>query len=268
MSRSKTSPQPTKSLQVEFSGICTLVWNKKNNSAEVRLVDLASAGFPQHYAALGITAEEGVPLGVRGPNVDAAVSLPGVNTDVGIWNLTGSDIEIIGGLGKFSVDDSKVDSAKKPGKDAESIRWMPNLGELAESTRPNPMCPTAATVALSVGRVTAAAAGTSRKVEFVANGTPVGPPRYYLTRFKVSIPFGDEIALRLDRQRVLRINESRTVMISNTCMCGLNIGTVPDDFSAHYDLVEAKRRPLPQLAGPAPMWPSMPEFCWDAYIEI
>jgi hypothetical protein len=51
-------------------------------------------------------------------------------------------------------------------------------------------------------------------------------------------------------------------------MCGLGIGPTPDDFSAHYDLVQAKRRPTPQPAGPSPMFPSFPEFCWPAYLEI
>jgi hypothetical protein len=34
-------------LTIHFSGICTFVWDRKHGTAEVRMVDLASAGFHQ-----------------------------------------------------------------------------------------------------------------------------------------------------------------------------------------------------------------------------
>jgi hypothetical protein len=268
MRTAKTSSPLAKKLTIEFSGICTLVWNKKASMADVHLVDMASAGFPQHYAALGITAGEGETLGVRGPDPDAVVSLPGSNTDIGIWNLLGTDVEIIGANGKLVVDDSKVDVTKKPEKDAESIRWIANIGDLAESTVANPTCPTAATVKLSAGKLTASVVGTSRKVQFVADGIPVGPARFCVTRFKVAIPFADHVAIRIDRARVLRISDSRTVMISNTCMCGMGVGPVVDDFAAHYDVVRAERRPMPEPAGKGVRFPTDPDNCWPAYVEI
>jgi hypothetical protein len=264
----KSKSTEGKRLTIEFSGICTLVWNKKTATADVHLVDMASAGYPQHYAALGITASEGEGLGVRGPDSDAVVSLPGINTDIGIWNLLGTDVEILGGTGKLVVDDSKVDVTKKPEKDAESIRWLPNIGYLADSTSANPTCPTAATVKLTSGRLSASVVGSGPKVEFIYDGTPVGPARYCVNRFKVAIPFDQEIAIRLDRARVLRVRSSRTVMISNTCMCGLALGAAPDDFAAHYDVVRAARRPVPKPAGKGVMFPGEPELCWPGYVEL
>ena len=112
MSPVKTSKP--RSLTIEFSGISTLVWNKKAGTAEVRLVDLTSAGFERHYAALGLMVQESSARGVRGPGADAAVSLPGEQTDIGLWNLDGTTIEIAGATGKLTVDDSKVDPTKKP----------------------------------------------------------------------------------------------------------------------------------------------------------
>jgi hypothetical protein len=268
MRTAKSSSPLGNLLTIEFSGICTLVWNKKAARAEIHLVDMASAGFPQHYAALGLTAEEGQGLGVRGPDADAVVSLLGQNTDIGIWNLLGTDVEIIGGTGKLMVDDSKVDVTKKPEKEATSIRWVANIGFLADSTVANPTCPTAATIKLANGKVTASVVGTAPKVEFVQDGTPVGPARYCVNRFKVAIPFADEIAIRLDRARVLRLSSSRTVMISNTCMCGLSLGPPTDDFAAHYDVVKAERRPTPQPFGKGIMTPDRPEYCWPGYIEL
>ena len=61
MSPTKSSKQSQKTLTVDFAGICTFVWDKKAGTAEMRLVDLASAGFQRHYAALGIAVNEQTP---------------------------------------------------------------------------------------------------------------------------------------------------------------------------------------------------------------
>ena len=149
MSPSKSSKKPQKTqktLTIDFAGICTFVWNKKAGTAEMRLVDLASAGFQRHYSALGIAVNERTPKVLKGPEADAAMSLPDSNTDLGLWNLSGCDVEIVGATGKLSVDDTKVDVTKKPGKTAESVRWLADIGYLTGSTDPNGLCPTSATV--------------------------------------------------------------------------------------------------------------------------
>ena len=84
-------------LTIHFSGICTFVWDRKQGTAEVRMVDLASAGFQQHYAALGIAVTEDTPRAITAPDADAAVSLASMNTDMGLWNLIGTDVKIVGG---------------------------------------------------------------------------------------------------------------------------------------------------------------------------
>src|SRR5215211_8795464 len=172
------SEKKSKTLTIQFAGISTFVWDRKRGTAEVRMVDLASAGFQQHYAALSIAITEDTPRAIVGPDADAALSLPASNTDLGLWNLIGSDVQIVGGAGKLTVDDSKVDVTKKPAKTAESVRWLANLRELTESDTPNPICPISATVQIPAGRITANARVVSRKVEFQNDGTPVGPNRY------------------------------------------------------------------------------------------
>ena len=151
MSPAKSARKSTNTLTVHFSGICTFVWDRKQGSAQVRMVDLASAGFQQHYAALGIAISENTPKAITGPDADSAISLANVNTDMGLWNLMGCDVQIVGGTGKLTVDDSKVDVSKKPAKTAESIRWLPNLRELTESDTSNPICPISATVSIPAG---------------------------------------------------------------------------------------------------------------------
>jgi hypothetical protein len=196
------------------------------------------------------------------------VSLPGDDRDIGLWDLLGTEIEVIGGTGKLTVNDTKVDVTKKPGADAESINWLPNIGALAESSRLDPVCPTAATIEFTSGHITALAAGRPRKVEFVDDGTPVGPARFCLPRFRVRIPFDQELTLRLDRQRVLRFTDSMSVMMSNTCVCGLGLASPANHFYAHYDVVRAKRRPKVEPAGAAPQTPMMPEFCFGGFVKL
>jgi hypothetical protein len=255
-------------LTIHFSGICTFVWDRKRGTAEVRMVDLASAGFQQHYAALGIAITENTPKAITGPDADAAISLASVNTDLGLWNLIGSDVKIVGATGKLSVDDGKVDVTKKPAKTAESIRWLANLQELTESDTANPICPVSATVQIPAGRITGNARVGARKVEFLADGTPIGPNRYCVPRLTATIPFDQEIALVLDRRRIIRFTASMEVVISNTCVCALGMTGQPNHFFAHYDVVKAKRRPTVQPAGPGVMMPSWPEFCYMAFVEL
>ena len=255
-------------LTIDFSGVCTLLLNTKSNTATVQMVDLASAGFQRHFAALGFVLDEDGDRGMKGPDADAAVSLPGDNRDIGLWDLLGTEVEVLGGAGKLTVDDSKIDPTKKPGAKAASIQWLPNIGMLTESTKLDPTCPTAASIDFTAGHVTALMAGQPRKVQFLDDGTPIGPARYFTSRFRVRVPFEEELALRLDRQRVLRFTQSAAIMISNTCVCGLGVAPVANDFYAHYDVVRARRRPTMALAGPQPKWPSMPEFCWPGMVRV
>ncbi len=264
----RTNKGSPNELTIDFSGISTLVLDKKSNTATVQLVDLGSAGFQRHFAALGLLITEDMTTGVRGPDADAAVSLPGENRDIGLWDLLGTEVEILGATGTLTVDESRIDPARKPGRKATSVNWLPNIGTLTESSKLDPACPIAATIELSTGHATALAAGEARKVEFVTDGTPVGPPRYYLPRFRFTIPFEEELSLRLDRQRVLRFSASMSVMISNTCVCGLGVSSPSNHFYAHYDVVRAKRRPKVQPAGPLPKTPSWPEWCFAAMVEI
>jgi hypothetical protein len=273
------SPKKTqKTLTIDFAGICTFVWNKKAGTAEMRLVDLASAGFQRHYAALGIAVNERTPKALKGPEADAAMSMPDTNTDLGLWNLSGCDVQIVGATGKMTVDDSKADVTKKPGKTVESIRWLADIGYLTGSTDPNGLCPTAATVTLGAGRITANATVGHRRVSFLENSQPVGPTRFCVPRLRATIPFDDELALVLDRRRLLRFTDSMQAIISNTCVCAVGMPGMPDHFYAHYDVVDAKRRPAvtPAQAAPrggalavaSPQLASWPEFCYMGFVEI
>jgi hypothetical protein len=268
MSPAKAATKKQKALTIEFSGICTLVWDQKAGKGEVRLVDMSSAGFQQHYAALGIAVTEASPPAVKGPDADAAISVPGEDKDIGVWNLLGTSTEIIGGVGKLTVIDDKVDVTKKPGKNAESIRWLADIGDLCESQRLSGTCPTAATVSLSAGRISAAGGADAKRLAFVADGVPVGPERYCTPRFKAEIPFDGELAIRLDRARVLRFTDSRTIVVSNTCLCGIGVGPTANHFYGHYDVVDAKRRPIARRAGPQPKLPSWPEICFGGFVKV
>jgi hypothetical protein len=267
MSPAKSATK-SKTLTVHFSGICTFVWDRKRGTAEVRMVDLGSAGFQQHYAALGIAISENTPKAITGPDADAAVSLAHVNTDLALWNLLGSDVTIVGGTGRLTVDDSKVDVTKRPAKTAESIRWLANLRDLTESDTTNPICPIAATVQIPVGRITASARTGARKVEFVNDGTAIGPNRFCVPRLTAKVPFDQEIALVLDRRRIIRLTDSIEVVISNACVCALSMPGMPNHFYAHYDVVNARRRPKVEPGGPKWKGPFWPEFCYMAYLEF
>ena len=258
----------TNALTIHFSGICTFVWDRKQGTAEIRMVDLASAGFQQHYAALGIAVTEDTPRAISAPDADAAVSLAAMNTDMGLWNLIGSDVKIVGGKGRLTVDDSKVDGARKPAKTVESIRWLPNLAELTESDTTNALCPISATVQIPAGHVTGNARIGAQKVEFLNNGTPIQPNRFYVPRLTATIPFDTEIALVLDRRRIIRFTASMEIVISNTCVCALGMPGMPNHFYAHYDVVNARRKPTVQPAGSGMRMPSWPEWCYMAFVEI
>ncbi len=267
MSPATKTRKTSKALTIEFSGISTLVWNPKKGTAEVRLVDLASAGFQQHYAALGLAVGEDTPDALKGPDAEAAVSLPSVNVDMGVWNLMGTEVDIIGASGKLMVDDAKVDVTKKPAKTAESVRWLADIGFLSESSSLDPLCPIAAIIRIPAGRITVTAIAGSRKVDFLEEGTPIGPTRFCSPRFKAVIPFDKVLAIRLDRRRVLRFADSMSVIVSNTCVCGLGVRGKPNHFYAHYDVTKAKRRPTVKRAGKQLKFPSWPEFCWPAMVE-
>jgi hypothetical protein len=274
----KKPQKPQKALTIDFAGICTFVWNKKAGTAEMRLVDLESAGFQRHYAALGIAVNERTPKALKGPEADAAMSMPDSNTDLGLWNLIGCDVQVVGASGKLTVDDSKADVTKKPVKSAESIRWLADIGYLAGSTDPNALCPTAATFALSAGHVTANATVGNRRVSFSDASGPVGPTRFCVPRLRVVIPFEEELALVLDRRRILRFSDSMQAVVSNTCVCAVGLEGMPDHFYAHYDVVDARRRPkvtaaqaAPRggaFAVAAPQLASFPEFCYMGFVEI
>ncbi len=265
--KSAAKGKPAKTLTIEFSGISTLVWNRKSGTADVHLVDMASAGFQRHYAALGLAVTESTPHGIKGPNADAAVSVPGQEMDMGLWNLIGTNVEIVGASGKVTVDNKKVDVTKKPAADATSIQWLANIGFLCESAKMSPVCSTAAVVHLPAGHITATGAAVARKLEFAEDGTPVGPERYCMPRFKIEIPFASELAIRLSRERVLRFTDSMTVIISNTCVCGLGLAPTENHFYGHYDVVQAKRRPTVRQAGPQPMIPWWPDICYGGFVE-
>ena len=270
MSPAKTGTIKTKGtrqLTIDFSGICTLVVDRKGGVATVQMVDLASAGFQRHFAALGIVVSEETAKGVKGPDADAAVSLPGEDRDIGLWDLMGTEVEVLGATGALTVDTTKVDTRKRPVKgNAGSLEWLPNISVLTESSTLDPICPTAASIAFTSGIVTALAAGEPRKMEFVDDGTPVVPARYYLPRFRVTVPFATELALRLDRQRVLRFRQSMSIIMSNTCVCGLGLSSPANHFYAHYDVVAAKRKPTLQPVASATMYPEFPEWCYAGVV--
>jgi hypothetical protein len=261
-----SKPKP-RTLTIEFSGIVTLVLNQKAGSAEVHMVDLASAGFERHYAALGLVAAESTARGVRGPNADAAISLPGEHADIGLWNLSGTTVEVIGATGKLTIDDSKIDPAKKPPVKPGSIRWLPDIGYLCESNRLDPICPTATVFRMTAGHLTSAGGAFARKLQFINDGTPLGPDRYCVPRFQVTIPFQDVLAVRLDRTRVLRFTDTMRVMVSNTCVCGLGAATPANHFYAHYDVVQAKRKPTVTPAGKQVKFPWFPEWCIPGLVQ-
>jgi hypothetical protein len=267
MSPAKSAKPARNSLKIHFAGICTLVWNRKNGTAEMRLVDLGSAGYQQHYAAVSIAVTEDTPRSaITGPDAEVAVSLPGVNSDVGVWSLVGTDVRFIGATGRLTVDDSTIDPSRKPGKSATSVRWLPSVAELTESDVTDPTCPIAATVQIPAGHITADARVASRKVQFSNDGAPIGPSRYYASRFALDMPFDNEIAVVLDRRRIIKFTESLEIVVSNTCVCALGQEHAPDHFYAHYDVVDAKRRPTVRPAGPMPQTVFWPEFCIPAYV--
>ena len=230
------------------------------------MVDLGSAGFDQHYAALGMPVTDTTPPTLRGPDADAAISLPGSSADMGIWSLMGTDVEIVGATGNLTVDDSKADVTKKPTKSSTSIQWLANVGFLADASTLDGVCPTSAIIRIPAGHLTASPSSATRKVEFIDGEKPVGPARFCLSRFQVAIPFEHDLAIRLDRQRVLRFADSTSIVISNTCVCAMSKLQGPNHFYAHYDVVRAKRRPTFQPAGPQPKTPLFPEWCWVGFV--
>jgi hypothetical protein len=268
MSKKTSAKKPAKVLTIEFAGISTLIWNKNAGTADVHLVDLASAGFERHYAALSCEVNESTRNVIKGPSADVSLALGGREVDLGAWNLLGTTVELIGATGTLTVDDSKADVTKKPTKQARSVRWLANVGQLCESNALSPVCPTAAIIRLPAGHVTATGAAASRKLEFTSDGVPIEPDRFCLTRVQVEVPFETQLAIRISRERILRFLDSMKVTISNTCVCGLGQGEPANHFFAHYDVVEAKRRPNVKRAGKTLQFASLPEYCLPAYVQI
>jgi hypothetical protein len=140
-----------------------------------------------------------------------------------------------------------------------------------DSSAHSAICPTAAAVTLASGTLTAKNVGNPQKLQFVDPTGLIGPARYCLSRFQVVIPFESELGVRLDRRRVLRFTETNSVVMSNTCVCDLGINQPPDHFLAHYEVVQAKRRPTikpAKPAGPGAKVPWWPDLCLVGYVEI
>jgi hypothetical protein len=259
------------SLTIEFAGISTLVWNKDKQEAEVRLVDMEAHDFHKHYAALGMTSAHGV----SAPDPDISISVPGRPMELGVWNLKGTEVEIIGcDPGPLDVEDDPVNGVQPPQRFAESIRWLPDIGELCQSRRLSTKVRLATRIPIKSGRITATAANHELiRAQFLDDGRAVAPVRYYLPRFLVELP-GKKISLRLDGKRTLEFSGDHEVIISNTCVCEPVVKKGSGHFYAHYLVVEPERQPrVRRLKNPpygvkAMAWPMDPEFCFAAFVQI
>lgn len=239
------------SLTIEFAGVSTFLWQPANSQrkgasgnghdeAAVVLVDLGAAGFHPHHATL---ATEGT-SGVSCPDPDTSIAVPGSPLELGIWNLDGTEIELIADAGPLKVDDEEIDNTQPPPDTTGSIRWLPEIGALCQSRTLAPKVPTAARLRLTTGRVSStAAAHPPVKLAFDDNDQPIdGGERYVLPRFIVELDCA-RAALRLDGKREFRFSGDHHVIISNTCVCDASKVGAPGHFYAHYLLVEAKRKP-------------------------
>lgn len=260
------------SLTIEFAGISTLVWNKQRNEAEVLLVDLAAAGYQRHHAMLAMADNPCVVA----PKPDASVAVPGQPLELGLWNLKGAEIEIDAKqAGPLEVVADEVNAAEPPAPGAESIRWLPNIGELTDSQTLNPRCPIAARIRITSGRITATAANFPQtRVQFFDGDRPLGAVRYTLSRFMLEVPDAD-VRLRLDGKRTIDVHTDHTAMISNTCAYESAFEGMSGHFYAHYLTVAARRRPTllstrsrQRAAFAAFSWPSDPEMCVPAFVEL
>ena len=144
---------------------------------------------------------------------------------------------------------------------------MADIGFLCDSDRLDSVCPTAAMIRLPAGQIRSAGAD-ARKVQFLANGEPVGPERYCRPRFEAVLPFERELAVRLDQRRVLRFTDSMRIIVSNTCVCGLGMSNPPNHFYGHYEVVQAARRPTVEPAGKKAKFPWYPEYCNPGFVQV
>lgn len=261
------------SLTIEFAGIATLVRQRARREASVVLVDLGAAGFHAHHAALGISGGPGLSC----PDPDLSIAVPGQPMELGVWGLQGTDIEIVADSGPLHIVDDPVDSTEPPPPNAESVRWLPEIGELCQSRTLATRVPISSRLRLRTGRVTStAAAHPLVRVVFEDDGEPIGPARYLLARFLVEIPCAKAV-LKLDAQRELTFDSDRHVLISNTCVCEPKSGGRGGHFYAHYLLLDQRKRE-PRIRrtegprGPASTatfsFPEDPEHCFTGFVDI
>lgn len=266
------------SLTIEFAGVSTLLWQKgdKPNGGEatVVLVDLGQAGFHTHHATLAMEGNSSVSC----PDPDTSIAVPGVPSELGIWDLRGTELEIIADGKPLEVDDSEIDEAKVPAVQAGSIRWLPEIGGLCQSRTLAPGVPIATRLRLSTGRVSATAAQHPPiRVAFDEvvdeRDRVIGGERYILPRFMVEIESA-KVTLRVDKKREFKFDTDHNVIISNTCVCEPPTRSGAGHFYGHYLLVEAKRKPrVRRTSGPfrrEKMFsvPEAPEHCFCAYAMI
>ncbi len=264
------------SLTIEFAGITTLVWHKAKGEAEVILIDLEKAGYERHQAALGMPPR----IGVVAPEPDTSIAVPGRPMELAIWGLKGTQIEVRGGdTGPLRVAAGEIKSAEPPPPVADSIYWLPEIGELSGSKSVSKAAPIAARMRVRSGRITATAAAHPQiRGQFISGGRELGPLRYFLPRFILEID-GTDISLCLDAHRTLEFPVDHTVIISNTCACKPLLAGDParDHFNAHYLVAEEpQRRPTIQarILGNGPTGlkafaiPPSPDQCFSAFFLV
>jgi hypothetical protein len=258
-------------LTIEFAGITTLLWHKDRKEATVVLVDLAAAGFHKHHAAMAMEGGHEVSC----PDPDLSIAVPGQELELGIWNLQGTDIELIADGGPLEVDDTEVDVTQAPADNASSIQWLPEIGALCQSRTLAPGVPISARMQLKTGNITSTRAGHELiRVVFDDDDRQVGDERYILPRFLVRID-SPRVKIRLDTNREFKFETDHHVTISNTCVCEPVSRGAPGHFYGHYLLVEAKRKPRIRRTyrsgrpkGATFAWPADPEYCFSAYALI
>jgi hypothetical protein len=262
------------SLTIEFAGITTLVWHTATNEAEVLLIDLEAAGFHRHQASLGVPAQSDI----EAPDPDTSIAVPGSPMELGVWNLKGcTDIQVDGAdVASLEVVADDINAAEPPAADEDSIKWLPEIGELCGSRTLSTRIPVAARMRIRSGRITATAARHPQiRAEFSDENRSLGPARYYLPRFMLELP-GADISLRLDGKRTVTFRRDHEVMISNTCVCEPVFRVRGGHFYAHYLVTEPQRRPRMRsyVQGQGPMGPQAfaippsPDECFSAFFML
>lgn len=259
------------SVTIEFAGISTLVWHREKQEAEVVLVDLEAHGFHRHHATLAMTGGTGIVT----PDPDISLAVPGRPIELAVWNLKGTEIEIGCDPEPLNVQDEPINATEPPPANAESIRWLPEIGELCGSRELARDVKVAARIRIKSGRITSTLARHELvRAQFSDEGRALAPVRYFLPRFLVELP-GKRVTLRLDRKRTLEFQTDHTLVISNTCVCEPTFKGGAGHFYGHYRVVQRKREPIIRSfrgAGPSGLktfaWPAAPEECFCAYLMI